>query len=193
MTLLAGVAVVAILVFNGTFTRTTPVTDTPPIADAPPASETPIAEPVAVPPGPPSDAPPVVEREPARRPEPVDAALPDTPPRRAERAQIETARPSRPVVPLRAGGAIPPPAKIRNVRPDYPQIAQRARIQGFVILEATIGTTGKVENVRVIRSIPLLDQAAIDAVQQWEYQPTLLNGVPVPVIMTVTVNFTLSG
>jgi protein TonB len=74
----------------------------------------------------------------------------------------------------------------------YPPIAQSARVQGVVILEAVIGPTGKVQDVKVLRSIPLLDQAAIDAVRQWEYTPTTLNGVPVPVIMTVTVNFTLS-
>ncbi|MND07525.1 Gram-negative bacterial tonB protein [compost metagenome] len=65
-------------------------------------------------------------------------------------------------------------------------------MQGVVIIEATISTTGTVTDVRVLRSIPLLDQAAIDAVRQWQYSPTLLNGVPVPVIMTVTVQFTLS-
>jgi periplasmic protein TonB len=94
-------------------------------------------------------------------------------------------------MPIRVAGNIRPPAKIRNVQPAYPLIAQRARVQGVVILEATIGATGKVEDVRVLRSIPLLDQSAIDAVRQWEYEPTLLNGVPVPVIMTVTVNFRL--
>ena len=73
----------------------------------------------------------------------------------------------------------------------YPPIAQSARVQGVVILEATIGPDGKVQDVRVLRSIPLLDAAAIEAVRQWQYTPTLLNNVPVPVIMTVTVNFTL--
>jgi len=58
-------------------------------------------------------------------------------------------------------------------------------------LEITIGPDGKVSDARVLRSIPLLDQAALDAVRQWVFTPTLLNGVPVPVIMTVTVNFTL--
>jgi protein TonB len=60
-----------------------------------------------------------------------------------------------------------------------------------VILEATIGPDGHVQDVKVLRSIPLLDASAIDAVKQWTYSPTLLNNVPVPVIMTVTVNFTL--
>ena len=63
---------------------------------------------------------------------------------------------------------------------------------GVVILECTISPQGKVSDVKVLRGIPLLDQAAIDAVKQWVYTPTLLNGVPVPVIMTVTVNFKLS-
>ena len=73
----------------------------------------------------------------------------------------------------------------------YPPIAQSARIQGVVIIEATIGVNGRIQDARILRSIPLLDAAAIDAVKQWRYTPTLLNGRPVPVIMTVTVNFTL--
>ena len=70
-------------------------------------------------------------------------------------------------------------------------MAQAARVQGVVILEAIIGSSGAVTEVKVLRSVPLLDDAAIAAVQQWQYTPTLLNGVPVPIIMTVTVNFTL--
>ena len=64
-------------------------------------------------------------------------------------------------------------------------------VQGVVIIEATIGPDGRVKDAKVLRSIPLLDQAALDAVKQWQFTPTLLNNVPVPVIMTVTVNFTL--
>ena len=75
--------------------------------------------------------------------------------------------------------------------PVYPPVAQSARVQGIVILEAVIGPNGNVTEVKVLRSVPLLDEAAITAVKQWQYTPTLLNGVPVPVIMTVTVNFTL--
>ena len=74
----------------------------------------------------------------------------------------------------------------------YPSIAQSARVQGVVIIEATIGLSGRVTDTRVLRSIPLLDQAAIDAVKQWEFTPTTLNGTAVPVIMTVTVQFTLN-
>jgi protein TonB len=89
------------------------------------------------------------------------------------------------------GGNIKAPTKIRDVRPSYPRAAASARVQGIVIIEATIGSDGRVQNTRVLRSIPLLDEAALDAVKQWRYEPTLLNGVPVPVIMTVTVQFTL--
>jgi protein TonB len=65
-------------------------------------------------------------------------------------------------------------------------------VQGVVILQATIDSRGNVEAATVLRSIALLDQAALDAVRQWKFTPTLLNGMAVPVIMTVTVNFELS-
>jgi len=94
--------------------------------------------------------------------------------------------------PVRVGGNIKEPKKIKNVNPVYPDIAKQARVQGIVILECVISPQGKVTNVTVLRGIPLLDQAAQDAVRQWVYSPTLLNGVPVPVIMTVTVNFKLN-
>ena len=92
---------------------------------------------------------------------------------------------------VRVGGQIKEPKKLKAVNPVYPDIAKQARVQGVVILECTISPQGKVTNVTVLRGIPLLDAAAIEAVKQWVYTPTLLNGVPVPVIMTVTVNFTL--
>ena len=76
--------------------------------------------------------------------------------------------------------------------PTYPQIAQDSKVQGVVILEALIGVEGKVTNARVLQSVPLLDQAALDAVMQWEFTPTRLNGQLVPVMMTVTVQCTLS-
>ena len=96
-----------------------------------------------------------------------------------------------PQLPVRVGGNIPIPTKIRDVKPVYPADAQGSGVQGIVIIEATIDPAGKVFDARVVRSIPLLDKAAIDAVRQWEYTPTLVGGRPVPVIMTVTVNFTL--
>jgi TonB family protein len=92
---------------------------------------------------------------------------------------------------LRVGGNIKPPAKFRDVKPVYPQEAQDARVQGVVIFEILVGPDGLVKDARVLRSIPLLDQAAEEAVRQWQFTPTLVNGNPVPLIMTVTVNFTL--
>lgn len=93
--------------------------------------------------------------------------------------------------PVRPGGDIRVPEKIIHVPPVYPTIALQSHVRGVVILEATISEAGRVENLRVLRSHPLLERAAIEAVRQWRYTPTRLNGVPVPVIMTVTVNFVL--
>jgi protein TonB len=93
---------------------------------------------------------------------------------------------------FRVGEQIRQPTKTKHVAPIYPPIAQFARVQGVVIIEATIGSDGKVQGAKVLRSVPLLDQAALDAVKQWEFTPTVLDGVRVPVIMTVTVQFTLS-
>ena len=99
--------------------------------------------------------------------------------------------PPPPAAPVRVGGNIRQPTKVKDVKPVYPAIAQSARVQGVVIIEATIGPNGAVQEAKVLRSIPLLDAAALEAVRQWQFTPTMLNGVPVPVIMTVTVNFTL--
>jgi protein TonB len=90
---------------------------------------------------------------------------------------------------IKVGGRISQPVKIKDVAPVYPAIARSTRVAGAVTIEATIGTDGKVVDAQVVRSVPLLDQAALDAVQQWEYTPTLLNGKPVPITITVTINF----
>ena len=87
---------------------------------------------------------------------------------------------------------IDPPKKIKNVEPVYPASAQAARMQGEVVIEATVGTDGKVREPRVIGSIPLLDEAALTAVRQWEYEPAVVDGEPKAVIMTVRVKFSLS-
>ena len=94
-------------------------------------------------------------------------------------------------VPLRVGGGIAPPKKLVDVKPVYPAAAVEAGVSGVVIIEATIDRTGQVSETRVLRSIPLLDEAALTAVRSWQYEPTWLNGEAVPVIMTCTVNFTL--
>jgi periplasmic protein TonB len=97
-----------------------------------------------------------------------------------------------PTVPLRVGGDIREPRKTHDVTPAYPAVAQAARVEGTVILEATISKDGTVRDVRVLRSIPLLDQAAVDAVRQWRYTTPTLNGEPVDVLMTVMVKFGLA-
>jgi protein TonB len=103
---------------------------------------------------------------------------------------IEAAPPP-PAQVIRVGGVIREPKKVKDVAPVYPNIAKTAKIQGVVIIEAQISPQGKVEGVKVLRSIPTLDESAMDAVRQWVYTPTLIDGVPVSVIMTVTVNFML--
>jgi TonB family protein len=93
--------------------------------------------------------------------------------------------------PLRVGGNIKTPTQTKHVPPIYPSIAQAERVQGVVMIEAIVGADGQVKEAKVIRSIPLLDQAALDAVKQWQFTPTVVNGLPVPIVMTLTVNFTL--
>ena len=93
--------------------------------------------------------------------------------------------------PIRVGANVKAPIKVKDVKPAYPPIAQSARVQGVVIIEAVLGADGKVVASRVLRSIPLLDEAALAAVAQWEFTPPLADGVPTAVMMTVTVNFAL--
>lgn len=110
--------------------------------------------------------------------------------RKAKAAEARSAMPAK--APLRVGGQVRPPVRIKEVPPIYPAIAKSAQVQGDVVIEATIDEGGKVADARVVKSVPMLDQAALDAVKQWQYQPSLLNGVPTPVVMTVTVKFTRS-
>jgi protein TonB len=93
--------------------------------------------------------------------------------------------------PIRPGGDIKPPVRTVYVAPPYPDLARAARIQGLVVVECTIDPSGRVVDARVITGPPLLQSAALDAVRQWRYTATRLNGGPVAVLMTVTVNFTL--
>jgi protein TonB len=99
--------------------------------------------------------------------------------------------PPPPVKPIRVGGDIERPTLLHRVNPDYPQIAISAKREGVVILEATVDADGAVSHVRVLRSEPLLDNAAVDAVKQWRYSPLQLNGKAYPFILTVTVSFDL--
>jgi protein TonB len=91
--------------------------------------------------------------------------------------------------PLRAGGGIAIPRKIKDVRPVYPQAALVNDARATVIVEITIGADGRVKSANVVFSAPPFDQPALDAVRQWEYAPTVLNGTPVAIVMTVVINF----
>jgi TonB family protein len=93
--------------------------------------------------------------------------------------------------PVRLDGQYIPPKPIRKVKPEYPLIARQARVEGVVILEATTDEQGRVKHVEVLRSIPLLDQAAVEAVRQWVYEPMIINGKPRAVIFKVKVNFVI--
>lgn len=93
--------------------------------------------------------------------------------------------------PVRVGGNIRTPTKVKDVKPRYPAVALTARAEGVVIIEALVDETGNVVNARVLRSTPLLDDAALEAVSRWQFTSTELNGRAVAVLMTVTVNFTL--
>lgn len=176
-------------------------------APAPPPLPTPPAAATAPTPVPNPDAAPTTEPteiRPEAPPQPVgdivDGAVPSfgTPTREfgpGVNVGRDTAPvpppPVQPQAPVRIGGSIREPVKVKNVPPAYPPIAINARIEGLVIIEAVIGTDGVVNEARILRGVPLLNQAALDAVKQWRYTPTMLNNVPVPVIMTVTVQFKL--
>jgi protein TonB len=97
--------------------------------------------------------------------------------------------PPPPEAPVRVGSRIVTPKKVYDVPPVLPEIARQAGVRGVVILEVTVAADGSVAKVQVLRSIPLLDAAAVEAVRQWRYEPTHLNGTAVPIILTVPVPF----
>jgi protein TonB len=95
--------------------------------------------------------------------------------------------------PVRIGGALQAPALLKRVAPVYPDIAVVAKVTGVVILEATVSADGTVESVRVLRSVKMLDEAAVEAVKQWKYSPLVLNDIPTPFVLTVTLSFSIRG
>jgi protein TonB len=101
--------------------------------------------------------------------------------------------PPAPRAAIRVGGDIKAPQLVYRVDPEYPLIAQQAQVQGLVILEATVDREGRVDEVRVLRSHSVLDDAAVAAVRQWRYEPLMLNGEPQPFVLTVTVSFSIPG
>jgi protein TonB len=103
--------------------------------------------------------------------------------------------PPKPVTPARIkqGGNVTAASIITQTRPTYPPLARQARIQGTVTLHAIIDKEGRVAQLEVVSGHPLLVQAALDAVKQWRYKPTQLNGDPVEVDTTIQVTFTMGG
>ncbi|MDY7093458.1 MAG: energy transducer TonB [Acidobacteriota bacterium] len=100
--------------------------------------------------------------------------------------------PAEPTGPIHVGGDVSAPVKISSPPPQYTEIARKARIQGVVIVQAIINKDGRVENVKVLKGLPMgLDQAAVDAIKKWRFEPATLNGKPVTVYYNLTVNFTL--
>ena len=116
----------------------------------------------------------------------VPSAAPPPPPPPQE---VKPKTPQR----IRVGGQVQQANLIRQPKPIYPPLAKSARIQGTVRFEASISKEGTIENLHVVSGPPLLVQAAMEAVKQWVYKPTLLNGEPVEVLTTIDVNFTLSN
>ena len=136
---------------------------------------------------------------PSPRAEPPRAAAPAPaeraePPAEASLAPPPAATPASPDGPVRIGGDIPRPTRTMSVPPTYPTEARAEGIQGIVILETVISAAGQVTDVKVLRSVdPLIDAAALTAVRQWAYTPTVVEGTAVPVVMTETVRFVLDG
>jgi len=113
---------------------------------------------------------------------PANVALPLAPP--PPPAPVKSV-----VEPVRIGGSVKEPRVLKVVSPVFPPLASRAHVSGTVVLEAIVTADGTVDRIRVVSGHPLLVQAAIDCVKRWQYEPTLLNGVPTPVILTAKVNF----
>jgi protein TonB len=171
----------------------------------PPAVTVAAARPLANP-GPavnpaPTTAPPTIEPAAAR-----PAAVPDVPASpgatgmpggvgidtgTASSVMMPVPDPPRQAGPVRVAQLPVAPRKIADARPLYPEIARRARVEGTVVLEAVLDPTGHVTQLRVIKSVPTLDQAALDAVRQWRYTPSVYGGQPVSVLMTITIRFQL--
>jgi protein TonB len=103
--------------------------------------------------------------------------------------------PPKPVTParIRVGGNVQAASLVRKVQPIYPQIARTAHVSGTVVLHAIIAKDGTIQELQYVSGPPLLMRAAMDAVREWRYKPTLLNGEPVEVDTTISVVFSLGG
>ena len=197
--LVADVSVPRVWVDLPDYVRLAPMPPPPPLSVA-------VARPHANP-GPavnraPTTAPPTIEPEGPERP----PAVPDVPASpgatgmpgglgidtgAVSSVMMPVPEPPRQAGPVRVAQLPIAPRKIADARPLYPEIARAARREGTVVLEAVLDTAGRVTQLRVIQSVPLLDQAALDAVRQWRYTPSVYGGQPVSVLMTITIRFTL--
>jgi len=132
------------------------------------------------------------EPEPVRQYEPEEE-IPETPvPPEAVFGDIGPPPAPEDEGPIRVGGQLKEPRKIKYVEPIYPEIARRARVAGTVILEVVVDRDGNPKSIKVLRGLSMgLTEAAIEAVKQWKWEPSTLNGKPVEVIVVVTVNFKL--
>jgi protein TonB len=119
------------------------------------------------------------------------AATPPPPPPPPAPPPAKANRPSTPKI-IHIGGKVMEAKIVKRVMPTYPPLAKQARISGTVRLEGIISRDGRIINLHVVQGHPLLTQAALQAVSQWLYQPTLLNGEPVEVMAPIDVHFTLS-
>jgi TonB family protein len=97
--------------------------------------------------------------------------------------------PPRPRAPIRILSGVEPPRKIVHVDPIWPEPARARDLRGIVIVELTIGTTGRVDAARIVRSVPGLDDAALDAVRQWTFTPARIGSEPHAIVVTMTVAF----
>lgn len=131
------------------------------------------------------------EPEPIRTPDEIDQTV-DLPETDIVFDIPEGPPPSEPEGPIHVGGDVKAPVKTYSPQPAYTEIARKARIQGVVIVQAIIDKQGNVTNVKVLKGLPMgLDQAAVESIKTWKFQPATLNGKPVDVYYNLTVNFTL--
>ena len=148
--------------------------------------------------GPPPAGPTATPEAPAagpgvESPRPIQAPAATTAAPAPEAAVPEPPVPLPVEEPVRVGGNVAPPRRTWNVQPEYPRMARLRRVQGMVILEVTVDRQGNVSNVEVLRPMDGLDEAAVEAVRRWRYEPTIVNGRPVSVILTETVRFELDN
>jgi protein TonB len=180
----------SVMAFSAPLPPHTPPTPRPPVRTT--ATPQPIDIDVA-----PLEAPPTLEPEPPPQPTRTltgtGEAVPSGPiVGTGPTVTIEAPPKPAPAMPMRVGGLIQPPRLLTRVDPTYPTVARNARLQGSVVLEATIARDGTVKDLRLLKSAqPLLDKAALEAVARWKYSPTTLNGDAVEVLLSVTVTFSL--